>query len=137
MAAGDPTHSWHGWNGRRDGTRRQIDDPLAGRAGARDSLRRGLADQQTVARTANVLLAWGRIPDGSCLHAAGTLDDVLVALVRDVNHSLADPASDHWYGSVVEVGRHLVRTRNRSPMFPRFYSREVELNVVLLVDHCD
>lgn len=64
MAAGDAAHARHGGHGRGDGTRGQVDNPLAIGPGASDALRRALADQQTVARAAHVLLARRSIPNG-------------------------------------------------------------------------
>lgn len=62
--AGDTTEA--GLRGHRgcDGTRGQVDDTLAVGPGASDALRRRLADQETIARTAHVFLAWWRIPYG-------------------------------------------------------------------------
>lgn len=122
MTTGHPAHPWHGGNGRCHWTGRQIDDPLAGRPGTGNPLRGGLADEQTVARTAHVLFAGRCIPDRSGLHAPWTLDNMLVPLVRDIDHALTHPARHHRHRLVVEVRRHLVRSGCRSSMLWRMDS---------------
>lgn len=59
--AGDTTQAGLRGHGRCDRARGQVDDPLAVGPRAGDALRRRLADQQTVAWTAHVLLAGRRI----------------------------------------------------------------------------
>jgi len=64
MATGDAAHARHGGHGRGDGTRGQVDDPLAIGPWTSDALRGALADKQTVAWAANVLLARRSISNG-------------------------------------------------------------------------
>lgn len=63
MGTADPAHAGHRENGRCHRTRCQIDDSLAIRPRARDSLRRALADEQAVAGTAYVFLSGRSIFD--------------------------------------------------------------------------
>ncbi len=96
MRTGHPTHSRHiirrhgaaatGWRARAG---RQVDDALAVGPRTRDPLRGSLADEQTVAGTADIFAARRRVADGGGLVALGTLDHVLVLLTRYVNHILA------------------------------------------------
>jgi hypothetical protein len=102
VRAGDPAHPGHVGQGRLvspdpsgpDGGS-EADDALAVWARARDALRRVFADEEAVARTADVLPAGGSVPDGRCLRAARALDHVLVALPGDVDGGLAHAARDH------------------------------------------
>ena len=63
MSACDPAHAGHRRYGRGNWTRGQIDDPLAVRPGTGDAQRRTFADQEAIARTADVFFAWRRISD--------------------------------------------------------------------------
>lgn len=137
VGARDAAHARHRRHRRRHGTRRQIDDALAIWPRTRDALRRTLADQQTVARTAHVLFAGRCVSDGLCakgncslvgftekktiriiglscisyrrLFAVQTLDDVLLALGADIDHGVAHATRHHWRSA---LGRLLVRRRH-------------------------
>ena len=96
MCACHPTHSRHiirrhraaaaGWRAR---AWRQVDDALAVGPRTRDPLGCSLADEQTIAGTADVFAARRRVTDWGGLVALGTLDHVLVFLTRYVDHILA------------------------------------------------
>lgn len=116
VAAAHATHARHRGSGRRHGTGRQIDDSLAAGPRTGDPLRRRLADQQAIARTADVLFAGRCIPDGGRLTAARTLDHMLVPFARDIDHALAHAASDHRHRLILEIRGHLVRPRCCTPI---------------------
>jgi len=74
----------------------KVDDSLTIHAWTGDPHRRGLANQQAVARAANVFFARGRVPDGRGLVAHAAFHDVLMKLPLDIDHSLTHSATDYW-----------------------------------------
>lgn len=97
----------------------QVDDAFTVRSGTGDPLRRDFADQQTVARTADVLLSDRSVFDRCGLVADGALHHVLVRLALHRYGALADPAADDRGAAAVRaalrrVGRRRISRRHQA-----------------------